>query len=101
MPRRRKSMRPLRAIAGSASPSPAMRSTSYWAAMAGDGIEHASVVACSSDRFFLFSLACPWMDFDAELVADYPRKLPSANRLAWDQPSLQERKDLAVDLVGA
>src|SRR5215831_1902454 len=41
------------------------------------------------------------MNLDAELVADQPRKLPSANRLAWDQPFLQERKDLAVDLVRA
>ena len=41
------------------------------------------------------------MDFDAELVADQPCKLPSANRLAWHQPGLQERKDLAVDFVGA
>src|SRR5689334_16689782 len=39
------------------------------------------------------------MNVDPELVADQPRKLPSANRLAWDQPGLQERKDLAVDLV--
>src|SRR5215471_6873982 len=41
------------------------------------------------------------MNLDSELVADQPRKLPSANRLAWDQPCLQERKDLAVDLVGS
>src|ERR1700746_114177 len=41
------------------------------------------------------------MDFDAELVADQPGELPSANRLARDQSCLQERKDLAVDLVGA
>lgn len=52
MPRRRKSMRPLRAVGGSASPRAAIRSTSYWAAMAGERIEHAGVVACSSGSFF-------------------------------------------------
>src|SRR5215475_15438454 len=41
------------------------------------------------------------MNLDAKLVADQPRKLPSANRLAWDQPRLQKRKDLAVNLVRA
>ena len=30
-----------------------------------------------------------------------PRQLPSANRLARNQPRLQEGQDLAVDLVGA
>src|ERR1700730_882682 len=40
------------------------------------------------------------MDFDAELFADQPRELPSAKRLARDQPCLQERNDFAADLVG-
>jgi len=39
-------------MGGSASPRAAMRSISYWAAMADDEIEQASVVACSSGSFF-------------------------------------------------
>ncbi len=41
------------------------------------------------------------MDLDVELVADQPRQLPSADRLARDQPRLEEGEDLALDLVGA
>src|ERR1700730_17194599 len=41
------------------------------------------------------------MNLDAELVADQPRKFPSANRLAWDQPCLQECENVAVELVGS
>src|ERR1700745_4523669 len=41
------------------------------------------------------------MNLDAELGADQARQLPSANRLARDQPRLQEGEDLALDLVGA
>src|ERR1700677_426363 len=40
------------------------------------------------------------MNLDAELVVDQPRELPSANRLARNQPCLQEGENLAVDLVG-
>src|SRR3974390_3555661 len=40
------------------------------------------------------------MDLDVEFVADQPRQLASANRLAWNQPRLQQRQDLAVNLVG-
>ena len=39
------------------------------------------------------------MNLDVEFVADQPRQLPSANRLAWDQPRLQERQNLAANLV--
>ena len=41
------------------------------------------------------------MNLDVEFVADQPRQFPSANRLARDQPRLQEGQNLVVDLVGA
>src|SRR5229473_702548 len=44
------------------------------------------------------------MNLDVELVADQPRKLPSANRLAWDQPrnprSIEVRTGLVVGRPG-
>ena len=36
------------------------------------------------------------MNLDAELVADQPRQLPSAHRLARDQLFLQKGEDLRV-----
>src|SRR5690625_7190531 len=58
IPRRRKSMRPQRALSGSASPRTAPRSTSYWSAMADD--EHADVAAMFTGRFFLAPARSFW-----------------------------------------
>src|SRR3954447_21326518 len=101
MPRRRKSIRPLRASGGSASPSAAMRRVSYWATTVDAPAEGFSAAPGVIAKFFSTddALDRPWMHIEVELFLDQSRQLACPDRLTRNEPCPEKRQDLALDLM--
>src|SRR5579864_8708764 len=101
MPRRRKSISPLRASGGSASPSMAVRRVSYWATAVDAAVEGFSIAPGVITEFFSTddALDRPWMHIEAELLLDQSRQLACPDRFARNELCPEKRQYLGLDLV--
>src|SRR6187549_3754477 len=94
MPRRRKSIRPLRAISGSAAPKAAWRNTSYWDAMVDGWIRHATAAAVFTCCFFLEPARSIWDEARYRVPGGAAWPVPGRERVLLGQAAPAEMPGL-------